>query len=255
MTRPKFRPCTHCQTPNQANRKICFVCHQSLSTKKIKEKVQTFDDQWRETVIKNRNVSRIMDSAQIAVRKLHALGFKPILLFAREEKSSSKWVADVITHLETTATTKNFLEKMQRAYEFLLSLGTSVPVQPHTSTEQVFSPKEQFTGEKAEDLIDEPKETTAEEQPKITPQNQEETVIMLDRVPVSPPVVPSSPVFQKKKRVRSSSPAASPPTLPSVSPTDQPCQRSYESPAANPTLFSRGGLFENKKRKRKFCFS
>ncbi|XP_016523128.1 uncharacterized protein LOC103132897 isoform X2 [Poecilia formosa] len=220
MTRPKFRPCTHCQTPNQANRKICFVCHQSLSTKKIKEKVQTFDDQWRETVIKNRNVSRIMDSAQIAVRKLHALGFKPILLFAREEKSSS----------------------------------TSVPVQPHTSTGQVFSPKEQFTGEKAEDLIDDPKETTAEEQPKITPQNQEETVIMLDRVPVSPPVVPSSPVFQKKKRVRSSSPAASPPTLPSVSPIDQPCQQSYESPAANPTLFSRGGLFENKKRKRKFCF-
>ncbi|XP_032409976.1 uncharacterized protein LOC116713812 isoform X1 [Xiphophorus hellerii] len=241
MTRPKFRPCAQCQTPNQANRKSCVACHQSLYTKKkIKEKFQTFNDQWRETVLKNRNVSRIMDSAEIAVRKLHALGYKPILFFAKEDKSSSKWVADAITLLEPTATTNNFLEKMQRAYEFLLPEGTSVPVQPDTSTEQqVFSPKEQWADEKAENLVYEPTETIAEEEP----------VIVLDLVPVSPPIVPSSPAFQKKKRARSTSPPASPPTLPSVSPIDQPNQHSYESPAAHAISLSQGGLFENKKRK------
>ncbi|XP_043988735.1 uncharacterized protein LOC122840418 [Gambusia affinis] len=253
MTRPKFRPCTQCQTPNQANRKTCFVCHQTLSTKKkLKEKVQTFNGQWRETVLKNRNVSRVIDSAQIAVRKLHALGYKPILFFAKEEKSSSKWVADVMTHLESTATSNNFLQKMQRAYEFLLSVDASVPVQPHTSTEQqLFLPKEQWAGENAENLVYEPAETIAEEDPKIAPQKQEETVIVLDLVPVSPPVIPSSPAVQKKKRARSTSPAASASTLPSVSPVDQPYQ---QAPAAHAISLSQGGLFENKKRTRKFCF-
>ncbi|XP_023182062.1 uncharacterized protein LOC111606219 isoform X2 [Xiphophorus maculatus] len=129
---------------------------------------------------------------------------------------------------------------MQRAYEFLLPEATSVPVQPDTSTEQqVFSPKEQWADEKAENLVYEPTETIAEEEP----------VIVLDLVPVSPPIVPSSPAFQKKKRARSTSPPASPPTLPSVSPIDQPNQHSYESPAAHAISLSQGGLFENKKRK------
>ncbi|XP_014909099.1 uncharacterized protein LOC106960484 isoform X2 [Poecilia latipinna] len=248
MTHPKFRPCPKCQTPNQANRKTCFVCHQSLPTKKnLKEKVQIFDDQWREAVLKNRNVSRVIDSAQIAVRKLHALGFKPILFFAKEESSSSKWVADIITHLETTDTTKNFLDKMQRAYEFLLSVGTPVPVQPQTSTEDAFTHKEQLTGKNAEDFINEPKETTAEEQPKISPQSQEETVIVLDLVPVPPPppTVPSSPAFQTK-RARSPSPAASP--------IDQPDQESYESPAANAISSSQGGLCDTDSKKKSVSF-
>ncbi|XP_038151993.1 uncharacterized protein LOC119790525 isoform X2 [Cyprinodon tularosa] len=247
MTRPKFRPCPKCETPNQANRKTCFVCHQSLSTKKnLKEKLQIFDHQWREAVLKNRNASRVIYSAQIAVSKLHALGFKPILFFAKQQ-SSSKWVADITTHLETTDTTKNFLDKMQRAYEFLVSVGTPVPVQPQTSTEDAFTHKEQLTGKNVEDLINEPKETTAQEQLKISPQSQEETVIVLDLVPVPPPpppIVPSSSTFQTK-RARSPSPAASP--------TDQPDQESSQSPAANAISSSQGGLCDTDSKKRKRC--
>ncbi|MED6242917.1 hypothetical protein ATANTOWER_011854 [Ataeniobius toweri] len=152
MTRPKFKPCASCQTPNQANRKTCCVCFESLSTKKnLNEKVQSLDREWGQAVVKNRNVGRIIDSARIAVRKLEAIGYKPILFFGKKEKASNKWVADVITHLEPTATTRNFLEKMQRAYEFLLSKDTSVPVQPHTSTGQQFvPPKEQWADEQTE---------------------------------------------------------------------------------------------------------
>jgi len=70
MTRPKFRPCPSCQTPNQANRKTCNVCFASLSTKKkIQEKVVSLDSQWGESVLKSRNAGRIIDSARIAVSK------------------------------------------------------------------------------------------------------------------------------------------------------------------------------------------
>ncbi|XP_026059151.1 histone H1-II-like isoform X1 [Carassius auratus] len=123
MTRPKFRPCPSCQTPNQASRKTCHVCFGSLSTKnKIKEKVASLDSQWGKSVLKSRNAGRIIDSARIAVLKLEAVGYKPILFIGKQDKrASDKWVADIITHLHPTPVTKVFLEKMRRAYEFILT--------------------------------------------------------------------------------------------------------------------------------------
>ncbi|XP_013878425.1 uncharacterized protein LOC106527945, partial [Austrofundulus limnaeus] len=132
---------------------------------------------------------------------------------------------------------------MQRAFEFLLIVGTPVPVQPQTSTEDAFTHKEQLTGKNAEDFINEPKETTAEEQLKTSPQSQEETVIVLELVPVPPPpIVPSSSAFQTK-RARSPSPAASP--------IDQPDQESSQSPAANAISSTQGGLCDTDSKKRK----
>ncbi len=60
------------------------------------------------------------------VRKLEAVGYKPILFIGKQnKKDSNKWVADIITHLHPTPFTRHLLEKMQRAYEFLLSKGKS----------------------------------------------------------------------------------------------------------------------------------
>ncbi len=56
------------------------------------------------------------------VRKLEAVGYKPILFIGKQnKKASNKWVADIITHLHPTPVTRIFLEKMQRAYEFILT--------------------------------------------------------------------------------------------------------------------------------------
>ncbi|XP_042599023.1 uncharacterized protein LOC122140241 [Cyprinus carpio] len=131
MTRPKFRPCPSCQTPNQASRKSCYVCFGSLSTKqKIKHKVVSLDSQWGQSVVNSRNTGRIIDSARIAVRKLDAVGYKPILFIGKQDKkASNKWVADIITYLQPTLVTRNFLEKMQRAYEFILTNATSTAQQ------------------------------------------------------------------------------------------------------------------------------
>ncbi|MEQ2242096.1 hypothetical protein ILYODFUR_032361 [Ilyodon furcidens] len=88
MTYPKLKSCASCHTPNQANRKICFVCCESLSTKKnLNEKVQLLDREWEQAVVKNRNVGRIIDSARIAVRELEAIGYKPILFFGKKRES------------------------------------------------------------------------------------------------------------------------------------------------------------------------
>lgn len=57
------------------------------------------------------------------MQKLEAIGYKPILFIGKKDKVSDKSVADVITHLDPTSTKRNFLENMQRAYEFILTKG------------------------------------------------------------------------------------------------------------------------------------
>ncbi|XP_019216945.1 uncharacterized protein LOC109202860 isoform X2 [Oreochromis niloticus] len=224
MTRPKFRPCTSCQTPNQASRRTCCVCFGSLSTKqKLKEKVESLDSQWGQAVLKNRNVGRIIDSARIAVRKLEAIGYKPILFIGKKDKDSHKWVADVITHLDPTSTTRNFLEKMQRAYEFILSKEQQV-VQSKNATKEHCADKQTHikehaeipSEEQAETLINKQAESLAKEQPEMTTQEhqasrlleeqpkslsdeQTETDFVLNLVPLSPSSVPCSQSFQQRR--------------------------------------------------------
>ncbi|XP_026039034.1 uncharacterized protein LOC143415020 [Maylandia zebra] len=288
MTRPKFRPCTFCQTPNQASRRTCYVCFGSLSSKKkLKEKAESLDSQWAEVVLKNRNVCRIIDSARIAVQKLESIGYKPILFIGKKDTNSHKWVADVITHLDPTSTTRNFLEKMQRAYEFILSKGTSTPVHPNTPTEQQLVQSKNATKEhcadkqthikehaeipseeQAETLINKQAESLAKEQPEMTTQEhqssrlleehpkslsdeQTETVFVLNLVPLSPSSVPCSQSFQKKKRDRSTSQTTSPTSPPPFKPADQPSLQSLHPPASHAISqsLSEGGQHENKKRK------
>ncbi|KAF3832937.1 hypothetical protein F7725_026602 [Dissostichus mawsoni] len=123
MTRPKLRPCPTCQTLNKASIKTCTVCYGTLSTKtKFIKKAATLDGKWGQGVVRNRNVNRIIDSARIAVLKLEALGFKPILFYGhRDKKSPNKWVADVMTHFAASSLNKAILDKMRRVYEILLT--------------------------------------------------------------------------------------------------------------------------------------
>ncbi|XP_067226143.1 uncharacterized protein [Chanodichthys erythropterus] len=189
MTRPKFRSCPSCQTPNQASRKTCHVCFGSLSTKKkINEKVASLDSQWGKSVLKSRNAGRLIDSARIAVQKLEAVGYKPILFIGKQDKrASNKWVADIITHLHHTPVTKILLEKMRRAYEFILTKAQQpesvAAEQPESqATEQpesvaVEQPESQ-TMEQPESLTAEQPESIAVEQPESQTKEQPESIAM-----------------------------------------------------------------------------
>ncbi|KAF7204202.1 zinc finger protein 16 [Nothobranchius furzeri] len=263
MTRPKVRPCPSCQTPNQANRKTCSFCFKSLSTKRtFKNKVQSLDSQWAQAVIKNRNTGRIIDSACIAVQKLDAIGSRPILFLGKQDKVSNKWVADVITNLEPTSTTRHLLEKMKTAYEFLLTMGCPITVQQDTSTSQqdvINNQAETVIEEQSEvveeahhvdqkpwKLIEEAAEMLSQEHTKVLPDNPEDNIFVLHHTPVSPPVIQSS---LKKKRQRSTSPKPSTTFQPSVAPTDQPSPQSPPADHAIPQSLSQDGQNETERRK------
>ncbi|KAF3855311.1 hypothetical protein F7725_023366, partial [Dissostichus mawsoni] len=120
MTRPKLRPCPTCQTLNKASIRTCTVCTGPCQEEEIDRKGSDAGWPMGQGVVRNRNVNRIIDSAHIAVLKLEALGFKPILFYGhRDKKSQNKWVADVMTHFAPSSLTKHILDKMRRAYEIL----------------------------------------------------------------------------------------------------------------------------------------
>ncbi|XP_058636513.1 uncharacterized protein LOC131543317 isoform X2 [Onychostoma macrolepis] len=274
MTRPKFRPCPSCQTPNQASRKSCYVCFGSLSTKqKINDKVVSLDSQWGQSVKKSRNVGRIIDSARIAVRKLEAVGYKPILFIGKQnKKASNKWVADIITHLHPTPVTRNVLEKMRRAYEFILTKATST-AQQHNSPSQ-----EQRSGS-----ILEPESLTVEQPESLT--KESEAVFILNLVSLSSPHSPtslsppsstsftavlppqSSPppppppcsksLQQRKERTKTSicspAPSATSVSPPSLIPTDLSLPQSCPPPAASSIFQSLSQEGPSVKKKRKGC--
>ncbi|KAF4114389.1 hypothetical protein G5714_004612 [Onychostoma macrolepis] len=140
MTKPKFRPCPSCQVHQQANRKTCSVCFATLPSKR---KLQTahINVDWGQRVIKNKNASRVVASAQIAVQKLSALGYMPILFISQRHKGTGKLVADVVTHLPPTQANTGFLTKCI----FLLTSQQMCPSHNETSTLPETSPSHNKT--------------------------------------------------------------------------------------------------------------
>ncbi|XP_045897839.1 protein TsetseEP-like isoform X2 [Micropterus dolomieu] len=56
----------------------------------------------------------------LQVKKLSALGYVPILFFAKKDKASGKWVSDVVTHLLPTEDNLKIVATMRKAYNFVL---------------------------------------------------------------------------------------------------------------------------------------
>nr|XP_055069185.1 uncharacterized protein LOC129450439 isoform X3 [Misgurnus anguillicaudatus] len=119
MTKPKFRPCPACQVENQAIRKCCSACYTNLrKTKKMEGLKDRLNNAWGQGVWKNRNASRVVSSAQVAVQKLAALGYMPILFMGRKKKNSL--IADINSGIPLNEDTQPFLDAMKKAYEYLL---------------------------------------------------------------------------------------------------------------------------------------
>nr|XP_024661626.1 uncharacterized protein LOC112436301 [Maylandia zebra] len=151
---------------------------------------------------------------------------------------------------------------MQRAYEFILSKGTSTPVHPNTPTEQQLVQSKNATKEhcadkqthikehteipseeQAETLINKQAESLAKEQPEMTTQEPQSSRLLEEH--------PKSLLSKKKKRDRSTSQTTSPTSPPPFKPADQPSLPSLHPPASHAISqsLSEGGQHENKKRK------
>ncbi|XP_039521768.1 uncharacterized protein LOC120475098 isoform X2 [Pimephales promelas] len=146
MTRRKFKPCPSCQAPNQVSRKTCISCFTTISNKgKLMAKKVSLDREWGERVLKNRNAGRVVDSANIAVKKLSALGYLPILFFAKKDKTGKR-VADVVTHLPPTEDNQKILATMRMAYNFvLIKQGNTTTLLPEPQHQG--QPKPQHQGQ------------------------------------------------------------------------------------------------------------
>ncbi|KAK1897606.1 Reticulocyte-binding protein 2 like a [Dissostichus eleginoides] len=112
--------------------------------------------------LQNKNAAWII----VLVRKLEALGYKPILFYGKPKRASNRWAADRITHLPPTPTNKTILDKMRRAYEFLLTKESSTAHQPASETP---------TAEQPQTLSREQQERPAtEQQPQTLSRDQQE---------------------------------------------------------------------------------
>ncbi|XP_073687794.1 uncharacterized protein, partial [Garra rufa] len=123
MTKPKEKPCPHCQALNTIRCKTCRKCFATLSLKeKVKQKEKELEaSAWMSTTTKNRNAARVVDSARIAVKKLEVLGYRPVLFISKKEKKKGFW-AEVITSLGPfeEGPLQNIFERMTHLYDFFL---------------------------------------------------------------------------------------------------------------------------------------
>ncbi|KAG8002928.1 hypothetical protein GBF38_015539 [Nibea albiflora] len=129
MTKPKTKLCLSCQANNTSNLKTCSGCLCSLESKqKLKKKqAELKNSNWAASVKKNRNASRILNSAQLSVSKLHVLDYKPILFLCHHDRKG-QFVGDIIHHVEPTeGVVQEILMNMRKLYEHLLRKLLSPP--------------------------------------------------------------------------------------------------------------------------------
>ncbi|KAI4821023.1 hypothetical protein KUCAC02_028975, partial [Chaenocephalus aceratus] len=108
------------------------------------------------------------------VRKLEALGYKPILFYGKPKRASNMWAADIITYLPPTPATKTLLDKMRRAYEFLLA--KELPQQHVCNEEEVLTDQQLCSQERNSSLDQEDPEhpQIKEEQEELCTSQEEE---------------------------------------------------------------------------------
>uniref|UniRef100_A0A8C1P0L0 Chromo domain-containing protein n=1 Tax=Cyprinus carpio TaxID=7962 RepID=A0A8C1P0L0_CYPCA len=134
MTKPKQKPCPHCQALNNISCKTCKACFASLPLRKRVKNIQKHIEEsaWMSNTKKHRNAARVVDSARIAVKKLEVLGYKPVLFISKEKKNG--FVAEVITSMGPFAVgpLQTIFERMTSLYEFFIK--NYQRIQSHTST-------------------------------------------------------------------------------------------------------------------------
>ncbi|XP_067293069.1 uncharacterized protein [Pseudorasbora parva] len=115
--------CPFCQGILFCAQKICSHCKKEQPLKqRLKKKLQRFDDKREEWVCghkKNHNVASIKDEAILMLEKLHAIGYKPVLLLGKETKKKEH-KCEILTPRCTLSTyAQDYLQKIGSFYEYL----------------------------------------------------------------------------------------------------------------------------------------
>ncbi|XP_008285933.1 uncharacterized protein LOC103361593 [Stegastes partitus] len=116
------KTCPFCQTTLFCAQKTCTYCKQEQPTKlRLKRKLERFDEKRKEWVVGRKrahNASSVKDEAIILLEKLHALGYKPVLLLGKQNKSKKKLQCKILTpRCSLTAYAKDSLEKIGSLFE------------------------------------------------------------------------------------------------------------------------------------------
>ncbi|KAF3851514.1 hypothetical protein F7725_013286 [Dissostichus mawsoni] len=120
--------------------KICAYCLKEQPKKqRLEKKLKRFERSERIGLSgrkKNNNIGSIKDEAIVLLEKLHAIGFKPVLLLCKETKKKGKKCEILTPRCTLTAYAQDYLEKIGTFYEFLCK-GTTESQVLETSTVQV----------------------------------------------------------------------------------------------------------------------
>ncbi|XP_033974925.1 uncharacterized protein LOC117473455 [Trematomus bernacchii] len=133
------KTCPFCQ-----NILFCAHCLKEQPKKlRLEKKLKRFDEKredWVSGRKKNHNIASIKDEAIVLLEKLHAIGFKPVLLLGKETRKKEVKCEILTPRCTLTAYAQDYLDKIGTFYEFLCegwtqdSTGQGVAEDPEEET-------------------------------------------------------------------------------------------------------------------------
>ncbi|XP_051250679.1 uncharacterized protein LOC127360331 isoform X2 [Dicentrarchus labrax] len=115
------KKCPFCEAILFCAQKKCTYCKMEQPAKqRLKKRLKKFDQKREEWVVglkKNHNLASIKDEAIVLLEKLHAMGYKPVLLLGKETKTGATNCEVLTPRCELTLQAQNSLQKMGSFYE------------------------------------------------------------------------------------------------------------------------------------------
>ncbi|KAL1268888.1 hypothetical protein QQF64_034251 [Cirrhinus molitorella] len=115
--------CPFCQGILFCAQKVCSHCKKEQPQKqRLKKKLERFDKKREEWVVghkKNHNIASIKDEAIVMLEKLHAIGYKPVLLLGKETKKKENKCEILTPRCTLSSFAQDYLQKIGSFYEYL----------------------------------------------------------------------------------------------------------------------------------------
>ncbi|KAI9517709.1 hypothetical protein NQZ68_000877 [Dissostichus eleginoides] len=117
------KTCPFCQSILFCAQKICAHCLKEQPKKqRLEKRLKRFDEKredWVSGRKKNHNIASIKDEAIVLLEKLHAIGFKPVLLLGKETRKKERQCEILTPRCTLPAYAQDYLDKIGTFYEYL----------------------------------------------------------------------------------------------------------------------------------------